>query len=282
MRVLILAAAGGVGLAAIQMAQQAGAEIYATASPSKWSVLKSLGVNHIYNSRTLDFADQVLADTHGQGVDVVLNSLTSEGFIAKSLSILKQNGRFIEIGKQKIWDKAQVAAAKPNVRYEVFDLVAMIEQQPPLIQTLLCELMPRFAQGELRPLPVTTFPITDAVSAFRYMQQAKHLGKIVVAQRATQTVSIRADATYLITGGLGGLGMLVARWLIKQGARHLMLLGRSQPQPSQQKDLETLASLGAQISVAQVDVADKAQVAQALAQVDVNFPLRGIIHAAGT
>ena len=122
-KVLIHAAAGGVGLAAIQIAQQVGAEIYATASSQeKHAYLRSLGVNHIYNSRTLDYADEILRDTQGQGVDIVLNSLSGEGFIAKTVSACHQEARFVEIGKRDIWPKEAMHDVRPDIEYFILAL----------------------------------------------------------------------------------------------------------------------------------------------------------------
>ena len=280
-RVLIHTASGGVGQAAIQLAQQAGAEIFATASPGKWATLAALGVKHIYNSRTTTFAAEIMADTQGQGVDIVLNTLTGTGFIEQSLACLAPNGYFMEISKRDVWSAEQMATARPDVAYYLTDLVEVGEQQPALIQELLQALMAHFVQGTLRPLPQTCFAMDNAISAFRYMQQAKHTGKIVLTQPQAHPVAIRAAATYLITGGLGGLGLVTARWLVEQGAKHLILSGRSQPQVAVQPQLDALRELGADITVVQVDITDGAQLAALLATIDARYPLRGVIHAAG-
>ncbi|MCX6048530.1 MAG: alpha/beta fold hydrolase [Chloroflexi bacterium] len=280
-RVLIHTASGGVGQAAIQLAQQAGAEVFATASPGKWATLSALGVKHIYNSRTTIFAEEIMADTQGQGVDIVLNTLTGTGFIENSLACLAPNGYFMEISKRDVWSAEQMAAVRPDVAYFLTDLVEVGEQQPALIQEMLQTLMAQFAQGTLAPLPQTTFTMENAISAFRYMQQAKHTGKIVLTQPQARPVVIRADATYLITGGLGGLGLVTARWLVEQGAKHLILSGRNQPQAAAQLQLDTLRELGADILVAQADVTSGEQLQRMMAAIDARYPLRGVIHAAG-
>ncbi len=284
-RVLIHAATGGVGQAAIQLAQLVGAEVFGTASPHKWAFLKSLGVEHILNSRTLDFADQIMAITKGQGVDIVLNSLTGEGFIPKSLSVLHSGGRFLEMGKSGIWQPKQVAQLKPDISYFIVDLVQTCQEQPTLIQTMFGELMLLFKAGHLKPLARKIFPITEAISAFRYMQQAKHIGKIVVTLPTTQmdgSVQLHDDSTYLITGGLGGLGLQVADFLVKHGAKHLVLIGRSAASATVKIRIEKLEQAGAEIFVAGADVSEKKQLAQVLANIDQSLPpLRGIIHAAG-
>jgi myxalamid-type polyketide synthase MxaB len=280
-RVLIHTATGGFGQAAIQLAQSAGADIFATASREKWKTLQDLGVKHIYDSRTLDFAADVMTDTAGEGVDVVLNTLTGPGFIEKNLATLAPNGRFVEVSKRDVWNAERIASVRPDVAYFLVDLAEMTAKQPDVVQTMLQELMPAFAERTLLPLPRTRFPLSDVVGAFRYMLQAKHTGKIVVTPPETRETGIREDGTYLITGGLGGLGLLMARWLVESGATHLLLLGRRPPQAQIQRQLDELARLGAEVTVVQADVADTEQVTSVLASIDQAYPLRGIIHAAG-
>jgi myxalamid-type polyketide synthase MxaB len=285
-RVLIHAAAGGVGMAAVQLAQQVGAEIFATAgSPRKRALLRSLGVQHVMNSRTLDFADEVMALTDGQGVDIVLNSLAGD-FIPKSLSVLAPNGCFLEIGRTGIWDESQVARLKPDAAYFAFYLGDIVDEQPGLIQEMLRELMASVQAGALKPLPHRVFPIQEAIGAFRYMAQAKHIGKIVLSQEeGTLQLSnglIHSNATYLITGGLGGLGLKVAEWLVTQGAQHLVLVGRRGAAGVARETVRKLEDAGVQVVVARADVSHKDQIAGVLAEIDEMMPpLRGIVHAAG-
>jgi myxalamid-type polyketide synthase MxaB len=226
-----------------------------------------------------------MAITKGQGVDIVLNSLTGEGFITKSLSELHSGGRFLEIGNSCICKPKEVAQFKPDISYFIVDLVQTCQEQPTLIQTMLGELMLLFKAGHLKPLARQVFPITEAISAFRYMQQAKHIGKIVVTLPTTQmdgSVQLHDDSTYLITGGLGGLGLLVANFLVKHGAKHLVLVGRSAASATVKNQIEKLEQAGAEIFVAGADVSEKKQLAQVLANIDQSLPpLRGIIHAAG-
>lgn len=284
-RVLIHAAAGGVGLAAVQLAQRAGAEIFATAgTPAKRALLRSLGVQHVMDSRSLGFAEEIMTVTRGEGVDIILNSLADD-FIAKSLSVLADDGRFLEIGKRGVWDQAQVAQLKPNATYVVADLLTLAEQDPALIATMVGELVAAFNEGSLKPLPLRTFSIQNVVEAFRYMAQAKHVGKIVVTQRETSPMdplAVHSTATYLITGGLGGLGLVFARWLVEQGGRHLVLVGRSAPSDAARTILDELEQIGAQVVVAQVDVSKADDIGRVLAEIDQSMPpLQGIIHAAG-
>nr|RNJ67694.1 MAG: aminotransferase class I/II-fold pyridoxal phosphate-dependent enzyme [Leptolyngbya sp. IPPAS B-1204] len=294
-RVLIHAAAGGVGLAAVRLAQQAGAEVFATASPSKWAFLKSIGVAHVMNSRTLDFAAQIRQLTQGQGVDVVLNSLNGE-FIPQNLAILAPHGRFVEIGKVGIWQPEQVQQVRPDVAYYPFDLLEIAQRRPALLTSMLHDLMPQFRQGVLQPLPYTSFAIESAVSAFRYMAQAKHIGKVVLSLPIRPPLPVCSSGSYLITGGYGGLGLQVARWLIDQGATHLILVGRRPPSPPAQAILQELQQR-ATLDLIQADISNPIEAnsllsprsARLTSRISLvrrgsraaNSPLRGIIHAAG-
>ena len=279
-RVLVHGAAGGIGMAAIQIAQQAGAHVFTTASPNKWATLRGLGVQNIYPSRTLDFAEQILTDTNGQGVTVVLNSLTGKGFVEKNLSVLATNGRLVELSIRDMWDVQKVANVRPDVQYYVMGGEGVSVLAPDQMHSLFLNLMTKFEQGHLKAPPITTFPIGHVVDALRYMQQSKHIGKIVVTYPVDDK-RFRVDGTYLITGGLGGLGLLVADWMVAHGARHLVLVGRSQPSAAAKRQLASLSEAGANIYVAQADVSNKEQLARVLANIDDKTPLRGIIHAAG-
>jgi phthiocerol/phenolphthiocerol synthesis type-I polyketide synthase E len=178
--VLIHAAAGGVGLAAVQLAQLAGAEVFATAgSAEKRRFLASLGVRHALDSRSLDFAGQVLERTAGRGVDVVLNSLAGE-VVGRSLDVLAPGGRFVEIGRRDPWDAERVARRRGDVSWQAVDLAAELRDDPAGLGRRLRRLLARFAAGELRPPPLHRFPLRDAVGAFRFMAQARHIGKIVL------------------------------------------------------------------------------------------------------
>ena len=284
-RVLIHAAAGGVGQAAVALAQSVGAELYATASPGKWDFLRSLGIEHIMNSRTLDFADQVADTTGGQGVDVVLNSLNGE-FIPKTLSTVAENGRFVEIGKIDIWTDDQMSAERDDVNYFPFDLGEEEQKQPGLIQSMLDELFVHFESGELSPLPHKVFAVDDVISAFRHMAQGKHLGKVVISladHQQVDSVPVREQASYLITGGVGGLGLKVADWLIEQGAKNLVLASiEEKPSDAAQEAIRQMEEKGATIAVLQGDVANCDDVRRTMDHISEHLPpLRGIVHAAG-
>jgi acyl transferase domain-containing protein/acyl-CoA synthetase (AMP-forming)/AMP-acid ligase II/NADPH:quinone reductase-like Zn-dependent oxidoreductase/acyl carrier protein len=290
-RVLIHAAAGGVGLAAVQLAQNAGAEIFATAGSSeKRAYLKSMRVPHVLDSRSLAFADEIMKTTGRNGVDVVLNSLAGE-YITRSLSILAAYGRFVEIGKTDIYQNKPLGLFpfRNNLSYFALDLERVCRERPALLRSLLLELMAMFQQGSLKPLPHNIFPVEDAANAFRYMARRKNIGKVVLSfssaeskNRSDRSSAPRADATYLITGGHGGLGLTVARWLVERGARHLVLLNRSGASSAGEEVAADLAAKGATIATIQADISNESDLARALSEIRNTMPpLRGVIHAAG-
>ena len=276
-RILIHSAAGGVGQAAVQIAQSVGAEIYATANPGKWQFLKDQGIQHVMNSRTLDFAEEIKALTHGAGVDVVFNSLNGD-FIERSLEAIAPNGRFVEIGKIEIWTAEQMRSVRSDVQYFPFDLLDVSNQDPDLITDLLQDLLPAFQQV-LKPLPHTIFPVAEVADAFRYMAQARHQGKVVV--EFPQPLVIREDASYLITGGVGALGIEAARWLIEKGAKHLILTWHHNFSESAKAAIAQFQKTGAVIQTVQLDVADGGAIASLFNLADMP-PIRGILHAAGS
>ncbi|PSR19686.1 hypothetical protein C8255_01005 [filamentous cyanobacterium CCP3] len=279
-KVLIHAAAGGVGLAAIQLAQAIGAEIYATASAPKQPYLRQLGIEHVYDSRTTDFGEQILRDTSGTGVDAVLNSLTSAGFIEASLSALAADGRFVEIGKRDIWSLEQMGQVRPDVSYHILAIDDWMLHEPQRVRALLKSVAKRLAQGELQPLKKRIYPLTEAPAAMRFMQQARHLGKIVLT---LSHPAIRPEVSYLITGGLGALGLQACTWLVEQGAKHIVLTSRRPAAEVVQQRLTALqAEFDCTIVIYTVDVADAEQVDDLVHLFDTTWPpLAGILHAAG-
>jgi len=276
-RVLIHAGAGGVGMAAIQIAKNAGAEVFATASRGKWRVLEALGVEHILDSRSLSFADEVLARTNGEGVDVVLNSLSGE-FIAKSLGVLRAGGRFLEIGKSGVWTSEQVREAHPHVEYHLYDMAAQADAEPARIGALLGRIAERFEAGKLEPLPHRVLTFDEAVDAFRLMAQGRHTGKVVLVPRRAGAMTVRDDATYLITGGLGSIGLRAAEWLVERGARHLVLTGRTATTNERVEQLQARAG----VRVLRADVSRREDVETLMQTIDAHMPpLRGVLHTAG-
>ncbi|MEP7271143.1 MAG: SDR family NAD(P)-dependent oxidoreductase [Acidobacteriota bacterium] len=282
-RVLIHAASGGVGMAAIQIARAVGAEIHATASPAKWATLRGLGITHLYNSRTLEFGDQILEATGGSGVDIVLNSLSGDA-IEQSFKALSPQGRFIEIGKRGVWSPEKAAEVRPDVRYFSGDLGDGAMKSTEVMRQLLVEVVDKFGRGEFRELPMTIFPIEQAKDAFRLMQQAKHVGKIAMTLPAASIDQLQFDgaASYLVTGGLGGLGLVVSRWMVERGARNLMLVSRRGLRSEQEAAIKEIVEMGAVVRTIAADLAGAKEVARVLSEIEREMPpLKGIVHAAG-
>jgi acyl transferase domain-containing protein/NADPH:quinone reductase-like Zn-dependent oxidoreductase/NAD(P)-dependent dehydrogenase (short-subunit alcohol dehydrogenase family)/acyl carrier protein/ribosomal protein S18 acetylase RimI-like enzyme len=286
-KILVHAATGGVGLAAIQIAQQKGAEVFATAgSIAKRRYLQHLGIQHVLDSRTLDYASAIHKQTQGRGVDVVLNSLTGVGFIEATLSVCAPRARFIELSKRGIWTAEQMQQVRADITYDVVALDTIMLEQPDEILRMFRVLQADFEQGVLKPLPYIPFPLLRAKSAFRFLQQARHIGKVVVTPSDSvepDQMHFRANGTYLITGGLGGLGLTLASWMVERGARALALVSRRPPDEAMQKKLESLKQQQAvQIWTLSADVADSEALAAALRKIkEVAPPLCGVIHAAG-
>jgi len=275
-RVLVHAATGGVGMAAVQLARHWGAEVFATASRGKWDTLRAMGFDdaHIADSRTLEFEKKFA--TAG-GMDVVLNSLAGE-FNDASLRLLGPGGRFIEMGKTDLRDPHAVAHAHPGVGYRAFDLM---EAGPDRIAEMLAELMELFAGGALAPLPVKAFDARCAADAYRFVSQARHIGKVVLTM--PDGPAGLAGGTALITGGTGMAGSAVARHLVERHrVPHVMLVSRSGEQAAGIAELAAeLHDAGAAVSVVACDVGDRNAAADLLARVPAQYPLRSVFHAAG-
>ncbi|MBI3629383.1 MAG: SDR family NAD(P)-dependent oxidoreductase, partial [Candidatus Rokubacteria bacterium] len=291
-RLLVHAAAGGVGLAAVQLAQAAGAEVFATAgSEAKRDFLRSIGVRHLMDSRSVAFGAEIMRITDGQGVDLVLNSLAGEA-VTKSLSVLRPGGRFLEIGKRDIQENRALALGHfaRNLSFAAIDVDRLCRERPGLIRALLSDVAARLEDGTLRSLPSTVYDAGEIGAAFRLMAQARHIGKIVVTMRGREvtlgppteaTPPVRSDGTYLITGGLGGFGLVVAEWLVRQDARFLVLMGRSAPSPEARQTLARLERGGATVMVAQGDVSREEDVVRVMADIAASMPpLRGVLHLA--
>lgn len=288
--VLIHAAAGGVGLAAVQLAQRIGAVILATAgNDPKREYLRSLGVAQVMDSRTLDFADETLRFTDGRGVDVVLNSLAG-AFQQKSLAVCASHGRFVEIGKRDLFEgnALPLAAFQRSLSFSAFDLAAVLASKTAECKAVRRFLGHGFASGRLKPIPCAKLAADDAVSAFRFMQAAQHTGKIVLEFDAERRPEVPAefwpasDGTYLITGGLSGFGLATAGWLAERGAMHLALVSRSGGASAQDAALlDDLRARGVSVQAMAVNVANAQELAAALSRLKRSAPpLRGIFHAA--
>lgn len=288
--ILIHAGAGGVGLAAIEIAKSVGANIIVTVgSKEKEDHLRSLGVQHVLNSRSLDFAAGVMEITRGRGVDVVLNSLAGE-FLLKSLEVLAPYGRFVELGKRDVYGDSRVGlrVLRNNNSFHVVDVAAAVEDRQPYIAEILAALMPRFESGEWKPLPVTSFSSADPSVPFRFMAQAKHIGKISIRMDRDVRVLPRANralfsttASYLITGGLGGIALTIAEWMAKNGAGHLVLLSRRSVNEETASAIRQIQKSGAKVTVVRGDVTREADIADAMKAIHATgVPLKGILHTA--
>jgi polyketide synthase 7 len=279
-RVLVHAATGGVGMAAVQLARHWGAEVFVTASRAKWDTLRTMGFDeeHIADSRSLKFEQKFLAVTGGAGMDVVLNSLAGE-FIDASLRLLVSGGRFIEMGKTDLRDPEVIAAHHPGVGYRAFDLMEAGAQR---IQEMLAEVVGLLEAGALQRLPLTIWDVRRAVEAYRFVSQARHVGKVVLTLPERPGVGL-AGGTVLITGGTGMVGGLLARHVVsRHGAHHVVLASRrGQTAEGADELVSDLTQAGAQVRVVACDVGDPAAVAELLAGLPEQHPLTAVIHAAG-
>ncbi len=291
-RILIHAGAGGTGLAAIQIAKRAGAEIYATAGDDgKRQWLREQGLTLVLDSRTTSFSEQLLAHTDGRGVDVVLNSLAGSA-IEAGLHCLAEQGRFVELGIRDIRQGGALAltAFDKGLSFTAVNLANMLDRTPDRVHALLENVIGAFDRGELVPVATQVAPLAEAARVFGDMAAARHRGKLVFTigaegtpvRRQAREQTIRSEATYLVTGGLGALGLSAARWLVEAGARRLCLLGRTGVcRDTQRHAIAALEELGAKVVIAKADVADRTQLERVLTDIPSTHPLGGVLHAAG-
>ncbi|WP_320780839.1 SDR family NAD(P)-dependent oxidoreductase [Streptomyces sp. CRN 30] len=296
--VLVHGAAGGVGLAAVQYARLVGATVIATAgSPAKRDLLRAMGVEHVLDSRTLDFAGQALRITGGRGVDVVVNSLAGQA-VDRGLETLAPGGRFVELGKRDIYANKPLLMRpfSRNVAFFGVDITALLTGGAALDtgQRLMAEIAERVVDGRYRPLPYTVYPAARAGEAFTLLQHSQHIGKVVVSldprdgplpvRTRRQPAPLDPDGSYLVTGGLGGFGAATARWLAERGARHLALVSRrGADHPEADAVLADLAARGVRATPYAADVTDAAAMAEVIGRVDATgYRLAGVVHAAMT
>lgn len=289
--VLVHGGAGGVGLAALQIAKWKGARVIATAgSREKRALVKALGAEHVLDSRSLAFVDDVRAIT-GNGVDVVLNSLFGE-MMERSLNVLKPFGRFVELGKRDYVANTHIGLRpfRRNLSYFGVDLDQVLQHQGEDGARMFREVIALFADGGLKPLPYQPFTSDEVSDAFRLMQQSGHVGKIVVTPpkpgsvaRATKSsFAVSAEGVHLITGGLGGFGIEAARWLAARGARHLVLVGRSaKPSKDAKAAIAEIEAAGVTIETRACDITRRNSVDALIAEIEASGrKLAGVIHGA--
>lgn len=288
--ILIHGGAGGVGLAALQIAKWRGARIIATAgNSSKRALLHQLGADCVLDSRSLSFEDEVRAFTEGDGVDCVLNSLFGDA-MERSIGLLKPFGRFLELGKRDYYANSSIGLRpfRQNLSYFGIDADQLLTFQPKLAGRLLDELMALFADGTLTPLPHRHFAARHIGDAFRLMQKSGHIGKIIIsappamAEPAARPMPLSCDKTYVIAGGLGGFGLQTADWLINHGAHHIMLTSRrGVSSPEQETAIAKLRQRGVNVEGVACDITDKEAVDQLFAKIDATSArLGGILHTA--
>jgi phthiocerol/phenolphthiocerol synthesis type-I polyketide synthase C len=291
--VLVHSAAGGLGLAAIAVARHLGAKVIATAgTEAKRDYLRRIGIDNVFDSRDLSWHDGVMEATGGRGADVVLNSLTGAA-IDLGLSSLAEDGRFIEVGKQDIYSGRSLGlhSFRKRISLTAVDIAGLMDRRLPTFAHLLDQVWSLVADGSLPPLPVTTYPFSAAAEALRHMATGQHVGKLVLTDPTQVELiapdplpggQLRPDGSYLITGGLGALGLSLAEFFVKHGAGALALLGRTRPGEAAERRISALRATGTTVRTYIVDVADHAALAEVLAAARTDLPpLRGVIHAAG-
>jgi mycocerosic acid synthase/polyketide synthase 5 len=290
--VLIHSATGGVGLAALHVARGMGARVLATAgTEAKRDLLRGMGVEHVMDSRTLDFARAARAATGGRGVDVVLNPLAGRAQRA-GLEALRTGGRFIEIGKRDIYAGTAIDPApfRRGVVFAAVDLAGLATDRPDLLHEVLREVAAELHAGRLARLPTTELPFGDAATAFRTLAAGRHVGKLVLTAPTgpveavvdpAEVPVVRSDGAYIVTGGLGGLGLRLAEHLAREGAARVVLNGRTAPGADTEAALDHLRSLGTDVRVELGDIAEHGTAERLVAAAeDGGTPLRGVAHAA--
>uniref|UniRef100_UPI003F95EDBB SDR family NAD(P)-dependent oxidoreductase n=1 Tax=Mycobacterium sp. TaxID=1785 RepID=UPI003F95EDBB len=291
--VLIHSATGGVGLAAMSIAKMIGARIYATAgTDAKREMLSEMGVEYVGDSRSVAFADEILDITNGAGVDIVLNSLPGEA-IRAGMQILAPGGRFIELGKKDVFADASVglAALARSGSFSVVDVDLNMRLHPKRYRECLQQILRQAGAGELTPLPVTEFAFADVIDAFRLMASGGHTGKIVIAIPQSGSITalaprpaqplVKPDGGYLVVGGMGGLGLVTARWLAQQGAGLVVVNGRSAPSAEVLAEIEAIKADGSHVEVVTGDIAEPETAQRLVATVeDSGFRLAGVVHTA--
>ncbi|SIK85787.1 type I polyketide synthase [Mycobacteroides abscessus] len=291
--VLIHGAAGGMGMAAVQVAANMGAVVYATAgSEERRRAALDLGATAAFDSRSVGFVDDILQITEGRGVDVIYNSLPGE-MIAQNFAVAGEFCRIIEIGKADIYfgGATDLKPFSGNLSFHSIDMDRMLRLRPEIFRELRRECTEMLTAGKLTPLPYTRFPIEEVVGAFEAVFRVEHMGRIVLdlrdqtptlLPRKPEPAPVRPGHSYLITGGFGGFGLATARSLARAGATHLILASRSGAATEVARaQIEALRAADVDVWEEQVDISDYDQVADLIAKVEASgHPLRGVFHAA--
>ena len=292
--VLIHAASGGVGLAAIHVAKRIGAHILATAGlPEKRAFLKTRGIEHVFDSRSRDFAKQTLDATGGKGVDVVLNCLSGAA-IEAGFEALADGGRFVEIGKRDYLENRALGLGTflRNRSLSLVDLRGMCFSRAERVGKAFLEVEAIVREDGNDDAPMRTFPVALVEDAFRALAGARHIGKLVVKLGDTKTTLVshpalhrlgrdgfaRKRSGYLISGGFGALGIAVAQKLVERGADEIVLIGRSGAKGPAARTIAELRDRGVTVHEWRLDISDSAALKIAVASLEA--PLRGVIHCA--
>lgn len=289
-RLLIHSATGGVGLAAVALAQLRGIEIYATAgTEAKRNLLKKMGVKYVYDSRDIAFHDEIMRDTNGEGVDLVLNSLSGKAII-QSIKCLRPFGRFVEIGKTDIYNdmSLQLKRFGDNLSYFAVDIDRLMAQRPKKAAKLFRSVIELFELKGLKPHPYTSFKINNIRDAIDFIAKGKHIGKVVLSMEDQEVTAIPAEQiqfseerSYLITGGASGFGLELAKWMAEKGAKHLALVSRSGPKSDYDRGwIEQLEKDGVNVMVEKLDLSSLDEVQKVINKVNDVAPLAGIMHGA--
>ncbi len=291
--ILIHGAAGGVGLAALQIAKLKGAKVIATAGTvEKRGFLEMLGADHVLDSRSLDFVSGVRRLTDGEGVDLVLNSLFSEA-MERSIELVKPFGRFLELGKRDYYSDRKIGLRpfRRNVSYFGIDADQLLVNVPDLTRRIFREIGQLFAEEKLTPLPYRAFAYDEIGNAFRLMQNAGHIGKIVVRppvagvdsvlRAPAKSLRVDGKGVFLIAGGIGGFGLSAADWLVSKGARRIALCSRRGIADAETKQaIADWAKRGVVTTLHACDITDAAAVETLLASLRTEGALKGVVHAA--
>ncbi|AZN72526.1 SDR family NAD(P)-dependent oxidoreductase [Georhizobium profundi] len=291
--VLIHGGAGGVGLAALQVAKQQGARVFATAGTvEKRRYLEMLGVDAVFDSRSLNFVDEVLEATGGEGVDVVLNSLFGDA-MELSIGLVRPFGRFLELGKRDYYADSKIGLRpfRRNVSYFGIDADQLLVAKPELTRRLFKDLSVFFARGDFTALPYRQFAFDEIRGAFRLMQGSGHIGKIVITPPASGVDEVRRASgakmsvdprgIHLVVGGIGGFGLAAASWLVDMGAKKIALCSRGgRADQETEAAIAAWAEKGVTASVHACDVTDEAQVDHLLQRLRRDAPLKTVVHAA--